>query len=170
MRLAASLGVDFPSLASQAPKRDVRFANCNAPAFAPSKGAVLRLDDPAIELGVQTAECGIKKHANRDLTLFRTPHSQLHTGNWWPARVTRPVLRIKSPSHHFNACRPELVLAAGLAPALSGRPIHTEPEPEPARRNLTYQPAPGLARAGRNKVDLANVERNLFRLELLGTE
>ena len=27
--------------------------------------------------------------------------------NWWPARVTRPVLRIKSPLHHFNACRPE---------------------------------------------------------------
>jgi len=25
----------------------------------------------------------------------------------WPARVTRPVLRIKSPLHHFNACRPE---------------------------------------------------------------
>ena len=25
---------------------------------------------------------------------------------WWPARVTRPVLRIKSPLHHFNACRP----------------------------------------------------------------
>ena len=31
-------------------------------------------------------------------------HSAL---NWWPARVTRPVLRIKSPVHHFNACRPE---------------------------------------------------------------
>ncbi len=28
-------------------------------------------------------------------------------GNWWPARVTRPVLRIKSPLHHFNACRPK---------------------------------------------------------------
>jgi hypothetical protein len=27
-------------------------------------------------------------------------------GNWWPARVTRPVLRIKSPLHHFNACKP----------------------------------------------------------------
>jgi RibD C-terminal domain len=53
-----------------------------APAFAPSKGAVLRLDDPAF--------------------------------TWWPARVTRPVLRIKSPLHHFNACRPELVLAAGV--------------------------------------------------------
>jgi hypothetical protein len=26
--------------------------------------------------------------------------------NWWPARVTRPVPRIKSPLHHFNACRP----------------------------------------------------------------
>src|SRR6185312_6493711 len=38
---------------------------------------------------------------------------------WWPARVTRPVLRIKSPLHHFNACRPKLVLAAGFAPALA---------------------------------------------------
>src|ERR1041385_2192714 len=38
---------------------------------------------------------------------------------WWPARVTRPVPRIKSPLHHFNACRPKLVLAAGLAPALT---------------------------------------------------
>ena len=28
---------------------------------------------------------------------------------WWPARVTRPVLRIKSPLHHFNACRPKMV-------------------------------------------------------------
>ena len=27
-------GMGFPSLASQLPKRDVRFANCNAPAFA----------------------------------------------------------------------------------------------------------------------------------------
>ena len=24
--------------------------------------------------------------------------------NWWPARVTLPVQRIKSPLHHFNAC------------------------------------------------------------------
>jgi hypothetical protein len=49
-----------------------------APAFAPSKGAVLRLDDPAFK--------------------------------WWPARVTRPVPRIKSPLHHFNACRPNEIL------------------------------------------------------------
>src|SRR5208282_3103053 len=40
-------------------------------------------------------------------------------GSWWPARVTRPVLRIKSPLHHFNACRPKLVLVAGFAPALA---------------------------------------------------
>jgi hypothetical protein len=30
-----------------------------------------------------------------------------------------PVQRIKSPLHHFNACRPELVLAAGFPPALT---------------------------------------------------
>src|SRR5207302_1177735 len=28
-------------------------------------------------------------------------------GTWWPARVTLPVQRIKSPLHHFNACRPK---------------------------------------------------------------
>ena len=28
-------------------------------------------------------------------------------GNWWPARVTLLVPRIKSPLHHFNACRPK---------------------------------------------------------------
>ena len=27
--------------------------------------------------------------------------------NWWPAGVTLPVQRIKSPLHHFNACRPK---------------------------------------------------------------
>jgi hypothetical protein len=27
---------------------------------------------------------------------------------WWPARVTLPVQRIKSPLHHFNACRPKM--------------------------------------------------------------
>ena len=46
-----------------------------APTRAPSKGAVLLLDDPAMI--------------------------------WWPARVTLPIQRIKSPLHHFNACRPE---------------------------------------------------------------
>ena len=40
-------------------------------------------------------------------------------GKWWPARVTRPVLRIKSPLHHFNACEPGVVLVAGFAPALA---------------------------------------------------
>ena len=28
---------------------------------------------------------------------------------WWLARVMRPVLRIKSPLHHFNACEPKLI-------------------------------------------------------------
>src|SRR6267378_2109904 len=44
-----------------------------------------------------------------DVLLVRRP------GKWWPARVTLPVQRIKSPLHHFNACRPKLVLAAGCA-------------------------------------------------------
>ena len=39
--------------------------------------------------------------------------------NWWPAGVTRPVLRIKSPLHHFNACRPKMVLAVRFALTLA---------------------------------------------------
>ena len=34
--------------------------------------------------------------------------------NWWPARVTLPVQRIKSPLHHFNACRPKWCSRQGL--------------------------------------------------------
>jgi hypothetical protein len=45
-----------------------------APSSSPSKGDVLRLDDPA--------------------------------KSWWPARVTLPLPRIKSPLYHFNACEP----------------------------------------------------------------
>ena len=30
-----------------------------------------------------------------------------HGQKWWPAGVVRPVQRIKSPLHHFNACRPK---------------------------------------------------------------
>ena len=32
---------------------------------------------------------------------------------WWPARVTHPVLRIKSPLHHFNACEPKVAFSNG---------------------------------------------------------
>ena len=28
------------------------------------------------------------------------------SGNWWSARVARPVLRLKRPLHHFNAFSP----------------------------------------------------------------
>src|SRR5690242_1977832 len=31
----------------------------------------------------------------------------LRRRRWWPAGVTRPVPRIKSPLHHFNACEPK---------------------------------------------------------------
>ena len=56
-----------------------------------------------------------KRRSLRELqcTSIRVPHvgalscdwTTRHS-EWWPARVTRPVLRIKSPLHHFNACRP----------------------------------------------------------------
>ena len=70
---------------------------------------------------------------------------------WWPARVTRPVLRIKSPLHHFNACRPgkwsqsrvlpsaELAYETGLSAGsiamlahghLGTRPTKWSPHPE----------------------------------------
>ena len=39
---------------------------------------------------------------------------------WWTARVTLPAPRIKSPVHHYNACSPKLVPAAGVAPAHDG--------------------------------------------------
>ena len=39
---------------------------------------------------------------------------------WWPAGVTRPVLRIKSPLHHFNACRPKCTRRAEARRAKSG--------------------------------------------------
>ena len=35
-------------------------------------------------------------------------------GKWWPAGVTLPVPRIKSPLHHFNACRPKWCSRQGL--------------------------------------------------------
>ena len=38
----------------------------------------------------------------------RCPTVRRPGNKWWPARVTRPVLRIKSPLHHFNACRPKI--------------------------------------------------------------
>ncbi|MEI9865865.1 MAG: choice-of-anchor tandem repeat GloVer-containing protein [Limisphaerales bacterium] len=38
-------------------------------------------------------------------TFWRNPF--LDVKKWWPARVMRPVPRIKSPLHHFNACRPK---------------------------------------------------------------
>ncbi len=38
----------------------------------------------------------------------RCPTIRRPGNKWWPARVTRPVLRIKSPLHHFNACRPKI--------------------------------------------------------------
>ncbi len=39
--------------------------------------------------------------------LLHSSFSLLPSGGWWPARVTLPVQRIKSPLHHFNACRPK---------------------------------------------------------------
>ena len=56
-----------------------------APAFAPSKGAVLRLDDPANQCGVQNAECGISELKNAPTlpwfySALRIPHSALEIG------------------------------------------------------------------------------------------
>ena len=63
---------------------------------------------------------------------------------WWPAKVTRPVLRIKSPLHHFNACRPKIGArgrirtctadALDVVPLLVG--LH-ERNLEPPTRNCT---------------------------------
>jgi hypothetical protein len=48
IKIAAGAGMGLPKPCKMvSPDKTVRFANCNAPAFAPSKGAVLRLDAPA---------------------------------------------------------------------------------------------------------------------------
>ena len=65
---------------------------------------------------------------------------------WWPARVTRPVPRIKSPLHHFNAYRPMMVLAAGLAPALAT--LSTSCLCIGLREQMEWGLQPGLHRQG----------------------
>lgn len=58
--------------------------------------------------GNRSAEFGVRNNRKpgADGPPFRVPNSALRVVDWWPARVTRPVPRIKSPLHHFNACRP----------------------------------------------------------------
>ncbi len=78
---------------------------------------------------------------------------------WWPARVTRPVLRIKSPLHHFNACRPikwsqsrvlpsaELAYETGLSAgsiAVGTRPPKVDPPPGVAPSWLAYRASASL--------------------------
>ena len=88
-----------------------------APASAPSKGAVLRLDDPAFfEMKMEDGKLRMLRHETAILNLL----SSILAGKEWPARVTRPVLRIKSPLHHFNACRPKLARRAETWRAKAG--------------------------------------------------
>ncbi len=79
---------------------------------------------------------------------------------WWPARVTRPVLGIKSPLHHFNACRPkkwsqsrvlpsaELAyvtgLSAGSIAVLAHGQQKLEPPPGVAPSSLAYRASASL--------------------------
>ena len=95
-----------------------------APAFAPSKGAVLRLDDPAIlknEDGEWKIEDGLPSVAwnpgneksslarpMEDILRLEFVKARIRGEGWWPARVARPVQQIKSLLHHFNACRPKI--------------------------------------------------------------
>src|ERR1017187_3035789 len=53
-------------------------------------------------------EDGRWKMAEVQFAIFNLLASILVGADKWPARVTRPVLRIKSPLHHFNACRPKI--------------------------------------------------------------
>ena len=70
---------------------------------------------------------------------------------WWPARVTRPVLRIKSPLHHFNACRPKKWSQSRVLPSaelayetgLSAGSI-AEPPPGVAPSSLAYRASASL--------------------------
>jgi hypothetical protein len=49
---------------------------------------------------------GLESHQHSRLQRALSCDWTTRQENWWPARVTRPVPRIKSPLHHFNACRP----------------------------------------------------------------
>ena len=54
-------------------------------------------------VGVKTRYAAVTPRGNELARRAEAPSE-----GWWPARVTRPVLRIKSPLHHFNACRPKI--------------------------------------------------------------
>src|SRR6266536_2494055 len=75
---------------------------------------------PDVILFHHRAEIGCRGWSCTSIRAFKGRRPTIRRpGNWWPARVTLPVQRIKSPLHHFNACRPKLVLAAGFTPALA---------------------------------------------------
>ena len=65
---------------------------------------------PDVILFHHQAEIGCRGWNCTSIRAFkgRCPTIRRPGNKWWPARVTRPVLRIKSPLHHFNACRPKI--------------------------------------------------------------
>jgi hypothetical protein len=71
-----------------------------SPGFAPglsgSKPGMLRLHHEAVNLHQVVGR-------HKGWPACRSLKSE----GWWPAGVTLPVPRIKSPLHHFNACRPK---------------------------------------------------------------
>jgi hypothetical protein len=75
------------------PKGPVRFTKRNAPAFAPSKGAALRLDDPAILI----EELGVGQSVLRSALIIRGLEVV-------PPRVVE-IKRIVESSNRFNDSR-----------------------------------------------------------------
>ena len=74
----------------------------SAPSIPGCKPDVMLLHHRAVEIGCRgTTRTFILAFKGRCPTLRRPGNK------WWPARVTLPVQRIKSPLHHFNACRPK---------------------------------------------------------------
>jgi hypothetical protein len=82
----------FPSLASQMPERNGHFAT------AITTGRV----------EARPAKTGCRGWNRTSIRAFKGRCPTIRRpGKWWLARITLPVLRIKSPLHHFNACEPK---------------------------------------------------------------
>ena len=112
---------------------------------------------PDVMLFHHQAEIGCRGWNCTSIRAFkgRCPTIRRPGNKWWPARVTRPVLRIKSPLHHFNACRPKIGArgrictrtgdALDVVPLLVGlHERNLEPPPGIAPNYLPYQRSASL--------------------------
>jgi hypothetical protein len=80
----------------------------SAPSISGCRPDVMLFHHQAVE--ARLARTGCRGWNCTSIRAFkgRCPTIRRPGNTWWSARVTRPVLRIKSPLHHFNACRPKI--------------------------------------------------------------